>query len=358
MRRVVGWSMLAAPLALLSCQAGAPASARASGLRVERVATLEYPPSALAEGAPAPLAAADDGGRVYLLAGAPPRLLVFDSAGASTVEPRGAGVSFQLPTHFTAEADGTLGVFDRGQRGLVVLRHGGAQHRVALPQPPQGERVALDGLGAVAVFGDLDTEAGTVLYRLAMVTGPRERVLGRLERPLPSVVEYDGCGVSHIRSRLFERQIVWDERDGLVAAAFGPEYAIELFRGGQPADTLRRDVPARPVSTAMAAREVGEDVRFQAGPSTCSATKEAVAAERGWAETVPHVTDVRISPAGEVWVQRGAARGEVPAVEVFAADGGFLGGLPAGTPFPGAFTGPDSYVARDEQGLARYRIRR
>lgn len=355
MIRVLLLCWLSVPaVALTSCRV--PGAASASGLRVEREGLLEYPPAAFADGALPPMAAADDAGRVYLLAGSPPRILVYDSAGSARVDARDGGVSLLQPTHFTAEPDGTLAIFDRARRGLVVLRPGGAQHRVALPQPPQGDRVALSGLGAVAVFGEMRAATGTIVYRLALVAGPREEVLGRLERPLPSIVEYDGCGVSHIRQRLFERQIVWDERDGLLAAAFGPEYRIELFRAGQPVDTLSREVPPRHVNEAMAAREVGDDIRFEAGSSVCSASKDAVAASQGWAETVPEIADLRIAPGGDVWVLRGAARGERPAVELFGADGSFLGALPEGTPFPGAFTGPDAFVARDERGLARYRI--
>ncbi|HSM36037.1 MAG TPA: hypothetical protein VK837_06500 [Longimicrobiales bacterium] len=348
------WAWLVLPtLAIAGCRGlGAPAS----GLRVERVANLEYPASAFADGALPPMATADDMGRVYLLAGSPPRILVYDSAGAPAVDARDGGVSLAQPTHFTAEPDGTLGIFDRARRGLVVLRPGGAQHRVGLPQPPQGERIALSGLGAVAVFGELRSSEGEIHYRLARVEGSREQVLGRLTRPLPSVVDYEGCGVSHIRQRLFERQIVWDERDGVLAAVFGPEYRIERFRDGVALDTLVREVAPRAVSEAMAAREVGEDVRFEAGVATCRATRDQMAASRGWAETVPEIADLRIAPGGDIWVLRGAARGEEAAVEVFAADGRFLGAMPNGTPFPGAFTGPDSFVARVEGGLATFRI--
>ncbi len=355
--RRYGWTLATlglAALALASC--GLPGGTPASGLRVERTALLEYPPAALAPGALPPMATADDLGRVYLLAGSPPRILVYDSAGTAAVDARDGGVSLGQPTHFTAEPDGTIGIFDRAQRGLIVLRPGGAQHRVGLPQPPQGERIALAGFGAFAVFGELRSAEGRIHYRLTRVDGTREEVLGRLERPLPSIVEYQGCGVSHIRQRLFERQIVWDERDGILAASFGPEYRIERFRDGQAVDTLTRDVPPRPVNEAMAAREVGEDVRFEAGTAVCRGSKDAIAAAQGWAETVPEIADLRIAPAGDIWVLRGAARGEVPAVEVFAADGTFLGALPDGTPFPGAFTGPDSFVARDERGLATYRV--
>jgi hypothetical protein len=339
-------------LAIAACRPGTPAS----GLRVERVALLEYPPTALVSGALPPMATADDLGRIYLLAGSPPRILVYDSTGTPGVDARDGGVSLAQPTHFTSEPDGTLGIFDRARRGLIVLRPGGAQHRVGLPQPPQGDRIALSGLGAVAVFGELRSEAGMIDYRLARVVGSREEVLGRLERPLPSIVGYDGCGVSHIRQRLFERQIVWDERDGTLAAAFGPDYRIERFRDGQPVDTLSREVTPRTVTEALAAREIGEDVRFDAGAGVCTATKDAIAASQGWAETVPEIADLRIAPGGDIWVLRGAARGEAPGVEVFAADGRFLGALPEGTPFPGAFTGPDTFVTRDETGLAKYRV--
>jgi len=357
-----GWTLttlatlaLAMP-ALAAC--GLPGGTPASALRVERTAVLEYPPAAADRGALPPMATADDLGRIYLLAGSPPRILVYDTAGSPGVDARDGGVSLGQPTHFTAEPDGTLGIFDRARRGLIVLRPGGAQHRVGLPQPPQGDRIALAGFGAFAVFGELRSAEGLVRYRLARVDGSREEVVGRMERPLPSIVEYEGCGVSHIRQRLFERHIVWDERDGLLAAAFGPEYRIERFRDGQPVDTLARDVPPRAVSEALAAREVGDDVRFEAGTAVCRASKDAVAAAQGWAETVPEIADLRIAPGGDVWVLRGAARGEVPAVEVFAADGTFLGALPEGTPFPGAFTGPDSFVTRDERGLATYRVLR
>jgi hypothetical protein len=101
---------------------------------------------------------------------------------------------------------------------------------------------------------------------------------------------------------------------------------------------------------------IGEDVRFDAGAGVCTATKDAIAASQGWAETVPEIADLRIAPGGDIWVLRGAARGEAPGVEVFAADGRFLGALPEGTPFPGAFTGPDTFVTRDETGLAKYRV--
>ena len=97
---------------------------------------------------------------------------------------------------------------------------------------------------------------------------------------------------------------------------------------------------------------------------SCDATAEERADQAGWADRIPWIVDVALTPAGEILVHR-RAPGEQPAsrLDVFTDDGEYAGTLPADFPFPLVWRGPDELVQveHDDEGLPYvvvYRIRR
>ena len=83
--------------------------------------------------------------------------------------------------------------------------------------------------------------------------------------------------------------------------------------------------------------------------------------KRGVAELVPAIRGLRVDPDGRIWASRGGPRPEPTPTDVLAADGTYLGTLPAEAPFPIGFL-PDGRVlavetdALEVERLVVYRI--
>lgn len=60
---------------------------------------------------------------------------------------------------------------------------------------------------------------------------------------------------------------------------------------------------------------------------------------------------MQIDPEGRLWVQRGHVRGERAPIDLFAADGEYLGTLQDGAPYPAAFMPGGSVVAVETDEL-------
>jgi hypothetical protein len=83
---------------------------------------------------------------------------------------------------------------------------------------------------------------------------------------------------------------------------------------------------------------------------------------QGFEEFLPAIHAIKLSPGGEIWVERGLVRGEPRIIDVFQ-DGRYMGTLPPGFPFPAAFPEQDRIltVEHDEFDvpfLVSYGIRR
>ena len=104
------------------------------------------------------------------------------------------------------------------------------------------------------------------------------------------------------------------------------------------------------------------EIRFQ-GRDPCVVPPEVVLEKQGYETALPMIAAIRLSPDGTIWVRRSAIRDEPAIIDLFAADGAYLGTLPAGSLFPATFLpdGSPVMLESDEMDIDRvvvYRIDR
>jgi hypothetical protein len=264
----------------------------------------------------------DGAGRIHVLDVLEFRVSVFDRSGdfIRSVGRSGSGPGeFRFPSDLAVRADGAIAVFDFDRRAFVVFDADGS---------PLDEVPAL----------------GPLMRRAASVA----------ETPVHQV-DF-GCAVVGFRSLLGPR-LVWSGNAHRTAVAAGTDYTITIFAGTQPVGRWSRALEPLAGTVALAAAELGGDSLRLPGPGGCR-LPVAMAAERiGFADTAPHIVDLAVSPDGGLWVAR-LDRSGVRSIDVWSADGDYLGTLPPTAPFPAAFLGPDEIVTveRDSLGVARVRV--
>jgi hypothetical protein len=293
--------------------------------------------------------ATDAGGHLFILDRGNHRILVFDREGRHVREMgrRGGGPGeLQWPSSIVVAHDGTLTIADIGHRGLVRITATGEalEHRM------------IEGWvgGSIASFGN------ALLAQLDIRSAEESRhELTRIdESGSHLVLASDGAQVRPIdlgcvriggMAPLFAPSLVWAAGAGTIAAATGAAYDVHLYDADGPMARVRRDLPPRPATRELAIQEVGEkfEVSFGGGGG-CVAEPAKVVDERGVAEVVPSIRRLALGPDGTLWVQRFAVRGDLATIDVFAADGDYLGTLPAGSPFPEVFF-PDGSLAAVEK---------
>jgi hypothetical protein len=164
---------------------------------------------------------------------------------------------------------------------------------------------------------------------------------------------------------IFTRQPVWRAGGDRVLHNGTEEYVLDVTDlRGRRLMSVRRALPVQAATRELAAAEIGALSGVVFRGISCDATAEERADQAGWADRIPWIVDVALTPAGEILVHR-RAPGEQPAprVDVFTDDGEYAGTLPADFPFPLVWRGPDELVQveHDDDGLPYvvvYRIRR
>jgi hypothetical protein len=149
----------------------------------------------------------------------------------------------------------------------------------------------------------------------------------------------------------------WDAVGNRIAVAPGVEYVVNVHQGDR-VSSVRRDLPPRPVTNEMALAEVGEErtVTFDDGIPPCKIPAEEVVERQGFAPVLPTVGAVALAPGGSLWVKRGAVKGEAAIIDVFAPAGEYRGTLPAGSPWPVAFTPFGDVIAVETDDLDVERV--
>lgn len=314
---------------------------------------------------------ADANGRLYLLDAAQARVVVFDRNGEflRILGGRGEGPGeIASPASVATSPAGVVRVFDYGKGGVVVFDSAGAP----LPTEPLDAYPGVDGGRHIGV-------GAPGLYAASMLRGaPEGQFRFGLQRhlegdtvtlvdhrfPQPGMVRYTSCGGGLNLPRVFEAGVAWDNHGSTVAAAAGPEYAITLFEGVRSIRRIRAERPPRPATEAMAIAHLGEGFRINFGQGLCVIPPEEMVPQRGFAEVLPWIERVAVSPSGEIWVRRFAVGPDIEGpIDLFDATGAYLGTAPPDTPFPLAFLDADRFAASeidatDVERVAVYRIRR
>ena len=289
----------------------------------------------------------DSRDRVYILQQSDFRVVVLSDDGEllRTIGRRGNGPGeLADPIGLSVAEDSVLSVFDWAN-GLVRwhLPTGEPTRviRIQVRQPPWQPRLHVDSSGFVFTENEnlrgadpgssdhgmrrLNVSRWTPAGVERLATGPAvDRVIS----------EYPSRGIG-VRSfpRMFEPVAGWDARDQILAAVVDAEYDIRVFEAYRPVMRIKRTVARRRVTEEMAIRDVNAGWKGRISSSCVVGAEEAVR-QMGTAEYLQAVTDLHISPGGNLWALRGRVADEPRMTDVFGPGGEYLGTLPADSPFP------------------------
>lgn len=301
----------------------------------------------------------DASGRLYVLDSHEHRVVVFDSSGAyvgSLGREGGGPGELRFPIGLAVRPDGIADIFDVGKRALVSL----SLDRDPLPEtsfPFSTERgvrhyaSTSEGWLVARVRGGEDQGVDLVGWSRTG-SGDTLRLTGMTTEDVPA--EFD-CMALRLRP-VFAPALRWAHSAGRVAATSSVAYEVDLFESeGTRVRSVRRDIIASPASreAAIAAAEPG--MRLAGGDGVCEITPEAMVDAIGYETSIPVVADIRVSPTGELWVERfdprAQSEGRSGPIDVFDATGAYVGTLPVGSPLPLLLLSRDRIVVVERDAL-------
>lgn len=303
------------------------------------------------------LVTAGAGGTIYVMDRGNHRLKAFDDLGrhlwSAGREGQGPG-EFRFPAAVAADADGGVAVVDYGRRSVIRYSPRGdlIEERPMEGVGFFGAEVARP-LAGVEVISRRDQLPEESLERrtLRYLAGSDTVTLQSYEGALPEMVRVDACG-SSLAMRLgpfFTPDVHWATRDDRVVSAWGwADYRVDVHRGGELVRSIRRGGERPPVDEEAIRADNPEGFSISVGGSEpCELDLDELMEKRGYADVVPAVADLALSPSGELWVERQVPGPDHP-IDVFDARGAYLGTLPPETPYPAAFL-PDGRVVTVEE---------
>lgn len=310
---------------------------------------------------------ADAEGRIHIMDRRAHRVVVFDSTGAfiraNGQEGEGPG-EMSVPASIAVTPDGSVSIFDYGRGGLVGF---GPEGEVLATRPfmfppwvGQPRHMAYSG-SDITVASLLGTEAseGTFRYGLQRVSESDTLLVADRTFERPEMARYPECGGGLNLPKIFEQGIAWATEGQSVWVNRTPAYEIEDVQDGTLARRIRRDLPVRTATDAMAIAELGEGFRINFGQGPCTIPPRVMVDRRGFAPDLPWIAGITVAPGGELWVLRRevAATGEGP-VDVFDPSGAYLGTMPAGTPFPVVFMSGERFgaIVKDDFDVMRLAV--
>lgn len=251
----------------------------------------------------------------------------------------------QAPAGLALGPDSAIWVYDARKRQMLRFGLDGVplDPRRVQARVWDAVRPATDG-----VYVGERSVAGAEMTRSVMrVSMDDEARVFTVFLPRPAMVEIPGCGASVPLGRLFERDLTWDAEGSRVAVFLGPEYVVDVYDDGRHTLSLRTSTPLRPMTEGMAARQYGDGFRLGLPGGACEVDAVEMVRAQGFEPNLPAVSQLRVTPDGEIWVQRGHLPDEAAVIDIWAADGEYVGALPAGTRLPVAFL-PGRAVAVSE----------
>ena len=284
---------------------------------------------------------ADRAGNVYVLDGSNQRVVSFDSLGGFRrsfgSEGQGPG-EIERALNLSVSADGDVAVYDWPKQGLVRFNSSGAFTELRrLDISYDGRQLQL--VNGDVVFTRWPPGGDGHLAVTQLSPGGGTTVLAEASAPIRAeLVNFERCGIQlPFGGPIFTHELFWFAGAGRFYVSPGPSYRIDVYEGQSFSTSIRRDLPPVAATRAMAEREVADGMAF--GPCTVPANE--VVDARGYAEAIPFISRFVISPDGGIWVGRWGGEPERELIDVFDAEGQYVGTLPAGTPLPVLFVGPN-----------------
>lgn len=307
---------------------------------------------------------ADAAGNLYVLDAAAKHIVVFDSTGAllRTMGREGGGPGeMRWPITLVVAPDGRAAAFDIGKGGLVWFGREGA---ILDPVPLQGlysggamHATAHALLLSSRIWNDDPTDPGR--QELLSVAGDDTVHLVSVPSPPGKAVQFKSCGMSISgMTPIFSPSVRWAAADDRVAVTAVTGYEVMLLMGSDTTHLLRRPLEPEPATAAAAAEQVGDKFRVMSSAGEIVCKTDEVVEGIGYADRIPIIAEIAAGPDSTWWVRRREAAG----VDVYAADGGYLGTLPGSAPYPvislpGRRIGSIVADELDVQRLVVYRVR-
>lgn len=297
--------------------------------------------------------ATDAAGNIYVLDSGNHRVLVFDPQGRHlrSMGSKGSGPGeFEWASGFAVEPDGTASLFSFETRSFIRWAPDGT----LLPSEPLqvpyfgGPVDRLAGGRTILEADSMDVEAKASVARLLSVDSSGASVLASHRQDSVEPRDF-GCVSISGMPPLLTPGLAWATAGDRVVTSAGTEYVVNVGDGQRTLTSIRRPIAPREVTPEMAAREVGESMKVSfGGGGGCEVPPDRVVEVRGHASHLEAVRSIAVAPDGTIWVERGRVKDEDRLIDIISPDGEYLGTLPAGSPFPAAFT-PDGRVIAIEK---------
>lgn len=294
---------------------------------------------------------ADGSGNLYVLDREAFRVEVFDSAGRHrrSLGGRGGGPGeLQFPFALAVAEDGRAWVADPGKRGMVTWGPTGeVLDQAMLPTSYIGGEVKWTSSGMAVPLQDLQGQ------RLVVIRGADSvEVVASLPATEMKSITLESCGMSFSgMAPVFSPSLVWAAAGRKLVLARNPEYVVDIYEDGRLVRSVRRDVPPRPATAELAEASLGDGMRVRVGNETRVCDPAEVVEQRGVAPFMPMIERLALAPDGSVWAQHHTAGDEPGVIDIFDAEGTFLGTLPAASPFPIGFLPDGRMLAAEKDDL-------
>jgi hypothetical protein len=305
------------------------------------------------------LVAVDDENNVTVLDPMAARLHQFAPDGSHrwSFGDRGSGPGeFEYPVRVGASPAGDLAVFDARRNTVLAVDPSGhfrGEHRAS----PFTIRVVPAADGAITEQWQYRDDGRLALLRWV---GRGDTVtIARAAPVRTSTARFEGCGPgpATVGPIMLAPEFVWYARDSVVAVTAAARYEVDFYDvRGQLRRSVRRLLPARAATVADAERWAGQNpIVYTRGSTECRIPAREMVEKIGFADSLPAVSALLLTPDGGLWVRRWSVTGRDGLIDVFDSAGSYVGTLPATFPFPLHLRtdGRLLYAERDELDVER-----
>jgi hypothetical protein len=298
----------------------------------------------------------DDAGRIHVMDHERHQVHRFDATGRHLVSLGGTGGGpgeLRIPLLLAVSPQGEVRVPDLSKGAIVRWGPEGAVlEQLPFPEGYVGGRMAWGESGAVFHLRGADGE------RLVLRPGEPDSVtLATSPRPQGRDLHFASCGLGLSNfPRLFTPSMSWASQGDVVAVINTGVYQVDLFDQGRRVRSIRREVPPRPVTREMALASLGEGMRVRTAEGELLCDPSEVVDAQGYEPFLPILSEVALAPDGTLWVRRYALGDETAQVDVFDAEGRYLGTVADSALFPVAFLPDGRILAAEEDALGVQRL--
>ena len=298
-------------------------------------------------------------GTITVLDGDNYRVVQFSSDGEHLRSFGGEGEGpgeFSFPIQVVVDQSGLVAVHDVRKRALVPFDLDGQPlPEVTVAGIGLMRHIAIDGDSLFYEVRGRPRADGTRLLDVNLAVGADTSVVASSVEPPSTSQMFQDCGVSISLAPVLSNALSWRYSGRRLAFYTGPSYTVEIL-APESRTSLRRGIPVRRATEALARRSLGEGMKLGVGASrTCLIPAADLIEQAGIAETVPSISDLALAPDGTLWVKRWTFPDEPQLIDIFDSEGVYVGTLVGPKPFPLAFLPNGDVLAAetDDVGLQR-----